>query len=413
MKWWLFIFICLCIKGFPECGSPIVDVPLPTPLAINYYRSGNILWCIDQLWSFAIPGLILWTGFSARIKRFSQKVGKNRFFTFIFYVFFFFLIVTILNFPLSYYIDFFRSHQYHLSTQTFARWFSVFLKSTVITGIMSLIFLSVFYLFIRKSPKRWWLYIGLLSIPVTIILQIIQPIWIDPLFNQYRSMKDKQLEKQILTLANRAGIEDSRVFEVDKSQDTSTINAYVCGFGKTKRIVLWDTIVKVLTSNELLFVVGHEMGHYVLNHLWIAVFFYSALTLIILFLIYLASKFLLRQYSRRFGFKELKDVASLPLILLLYTFFSLLFTPIQNLFSQYIEHEADRFGLEITHDNHGAAEAFLKLTSQNLGYPRPGQLYLLFRGSHPSIGSRIDFFNTYHPWCEGKPSKYEKYFKAF
>lgn len=411
MKWWFFVFICLAIQGFSECGSPIVEVPLPSPLAIKYYRSGNFLWCIDQLWSLAIPALILCTGFSAQLKRFAQRIGKNRFFTFILYAFFFFLIVTILNFPLSYYMDFFRSHEYHLSNQTFDRWIILFLKSTVLSGILGLVLLSIFYLFIRKSPKRWWLYLGLLSIPVSIILQIIQPIWIDPLFNQYHAMKDKQLEKQILTLASRAGIEDSRVFEVDKSQDTTTINAYVCGFGKTKRIVLWDTIIKVLTPNELLFVVGHEMGHYVLNHLWIAVLFNSVLTLILLFLINLVSKQLIKKHSRRFGFKELKDIASLPLILLLYTIFSFIFTPVQNLFSQCIEHEADRFGLEITHDNHAAADAFLKLTSQNLGYPRPGKLFLLFRATHPSIGSRIDFFNSYHPWCEGKPSRYEKYFK--
>jgi Zn-dependent protease with chaperone function len=116
------------------------------------------------------------------------------------------------------------------------------------------------------SPRRWWLWTGLAAVPFIVLMLLIAPIWIDPLFNKFGPMKDEALEAQILALADRAGIAGSRVFEVDKSVDTKAVNAYVTGVGQTKRIVLWDTIIAKLERRELLFVMGHEMGHYVLGH---------------------------------------------------------------------------------------------------------------------------------------------------
>ena len=275
----------------------------------------------------------------------------------------------------------------------------------------SLLVFGVLYLLIAKSPKRWWLYMGLLMFPIQIFFQIVQPIWVAPLFNKFGPMQNQKLEQQILSLAQRAGIENSRVFEVDKSSDTKMMNAYVVGFGDSKRIVLWDTIIKGMSEEELLFVMGHEMGHYVLNHIWIGIIFNSVLSIILLLLTFLVSKVFIRCFSKRMGFKELKDIASFPLIMLVYGFFSLAFTPLETAFSRYEEHAADRFGLEITHANHSAATGFLKLMGSNLGYPYPGTFFTLFRGTHPSIGARIEFFNTYHPWCEGEPSHYQNYFK--
>ena len=119
-----------------------------------------------------------------------------------------------------------------------------------------------------KSPRRWWLYTSALAVPFIILIVLVQPVWIDPLFNRFGPMQDKALEAEILALADRAGIEGGRVFEVAKSEDTKALNAYVNGFGSTKRIVLWDTIIKALDRRKLLVVMGHEMGHYVLDHLW-------------------------------------------------------------------------------------------------------------------------------------------------
>ena len=148
------------------------------------------------------------------------------------------------------------------------------------------LFLWVPYLLLRKSPRRWWLYTAAAAIPFIVVANLVAPIWIAPLFNRFEPMQDKALETRILALADRAGIEGSRVFEVNKSVDTKTLNAYVAGLWQTKRIVLWDTIIARMDDRELLFVMGHEMGHYVLGHIWQLVALSSLLILVLLYAAY-------------------------------------------------------------------------------------------------------------------------------
>ncbi|MGO8745648.1 MAG: M48 family metallopeptidase [Thermoguttaceae bacterium] len=238
---------------------------------------------------------------------------------------------------------------------------------------------------------------------------LIAPIWIDPLFNRFGPMQDQELEAKILAEARRAGIEGGRVFQVDKSVDTNAVNAYVTGLGHTKRIVLWDTLLAKLDQKEVLFVMAHEMGHYVLNHViqGILVGFFAVLAG--LYAVHRMAGFLIRRYQGRFGFSELSDIASLPLLVLLTSVMSLVLSPVVLAYSRHTEHEADRFGLELTQNNHAAATAFVKLQQENLSNPRPGLLYTFWRGSHPSLGDRIDFANTYRPWAAGQPLRYERY----
>jgi STE24 endopeptidase len=224
-------------------------------------------------------------------------------------------------------------------------------------------------------------------------------------------MQDKVLEARILTLADRAGITGGRVFEVDKSVDTKTINAYVAGVFNTKRIVLWDTIIKRMSERELLFVMGHEMGHYALGHVQQSIALAALLIMASFFVAYKTAGTVLARYGDRFGFTTLADMASLPLLLVLTGVFSLVVTPAQLAFTRHAEHEADRFGLEITQANHSAATAFVKLQTDALAVPRPGLLFKLWRASHPPLGERIDFANEYHPWREGQTLVYGDRFK--
>jgi Zn-dependent protease with chaperone function len=285
------------------------------------------------------------------------------------------------------------------------------LKSLAVGLVIGALILWVPYWLLGKSPQRWWLWTGLLSLPFYLLTLLIGPLWIAPLFNKFGPMKDRALEATVLETADKAGVEGARVFEVDKSVDTKKVNAYVTGVGSTKRIVLWDTLIKRLAPPQTRFVVGHELGHYVLGHVWTSVLVSSLLTLLGLLGAHLLSGFLLARFGTRMGFRELSDVASLPMLMLLLTVFSLLITPPLLAFSRYHEHEADRFGLELTHDNHAAATAFVALQQENLAVPRPGWIYKLFRASHPPIGERVDFINSYHPWREGLPGRYEALFK--
>jgi Zn-dependent protease with chaperone function len=389
-----------------------VAVPDPGAKALAYYRSGNVLWVVDQVFEIALLVVILITGFSARLRNIAQRIGRRWLFTIAAYYVLFTLVTFVVSLPLSYYEEFVREHAYGLSNQTLQKWLSDTFTSLAVACVAGALFVWVPYLLLRRSPRRWWLYTSLAIIPFVIAANLIAPIWIAPLFNRFEPMRDKALEARILALADRANIEGSRVYEVNKSVDTKTINAYVAGLGGTKRIVLWDTIIARMNERELLFVMGHEMGHYVLHHIWQAIAFSVLLVLIAFYGAYRLSDAAIRRWGDRFGFATLADVASLPLLLLLTSIVSLAIAPAQLAFTRHLEHEADRFGLEITQTNHSAGTAFVKLQEESLSNPWPGPLYVLWRASHPPLGERITFSNTYHPWRDGAPLRYGDRFKA-
>jgi Zn-dependent protease with chaperone function len=389
-----------------------VPVPAPSELALRYHRSGMVLWAVNVVVGLALPAAILFSGWSARLRDLARRIGRNWMGTLLVYVVLYVTLTGLVTLPLAYYQEFVREHAYGLSHQTFAKWagdtVKAWILSCVIAGLLSL----VAYGLLRWSPRRWWLWTGLAALPLLVLAIVVTPIWIEPLFNQYGPLEDKALEQQILAEARRAGIEGSRVYEVRKSVDTDKVNAYVTGFGGTKRIVLYDTILKKLTPDELLFVLGHEMGHYVLRHVLVLVFGTWIILGLMLYLIHRLSDGLLRRWQAQFGFATLSDPASLPLLLLLAGALSLVSDPIQLAWSRHAEHEADRFGLELTRDNRAAATAFVKLQRENLDVPYPGLIYTIWRGTHPSLGERIEFCNSYRPWETGQPLKYGQRFSA-
>lgn len=401
------------LADIAQCAHKCADVVVPeaSEQAMQYYKSGNLLWIVNQTWSLIVPLLFLLWGFTGKLSRFAQRCGKKWYFAIVIYLFFFLSISQILDFPLDYYAGYLRQHAYGLSTETLSHWFANYGKSFLVSLVIAAASVWIFYLVLKKSPRRWWFYGSLVSIGLVFLTMMVQPIWIDPLFNKFGPMQDKKLEQQILALAAKAGIQGGRVYEVDKSQETKALNAYVIGVGSTKRIVLWDTTLKAMTPDQILFVMGHEMGHYVLNHMWWGMAYYSVLSFVIFYLMYRLANFLLRNYHHRFGFNQLSNIASFPLFLLLIGVFMLLATPLTNWISRCVEHEADRFGLEITQNNQAAGEAFVVLQQGNLANPRPGPIYNFWRNTHPPLGERVDFCNRYCPWKEHESLKYGNYFQ--
>lgn len=384
--------------------------PEASPKAMRYYESGNIIWFVNLLWGFIVPGVLLFSGFSAKLRNLATRWGRYWYFSLVIYFVMLSLLLFVVDFPLDYYVGFIRPHDYGLSDQAFSKWLGDSFKSLGVGMVMGALLLWMPYLLLRKATKRWWLYTAAGSVPVILVFLVIAPIWISPLFNDFGPMKDKGLETKILALANRAHIEGARVFEVNKSVDTKTVNAYVTGMGSSKRIVLWDTIIAKLSPRELLFVMGHEMGHYVLGHVWSSILFSSGILFLTLYLVHRTSGWVLARWGDTFGFHTLGDFASLPLLMIMMGLFSFFVQPVAMAFTRYHEHEADRFALEITHDNAACAGSFVKLSDENLANPRPGWLYKLWRSSHPPVGERYDFCLSYHPWQDGKPGKYAAYF---
>ena len=387
-----------------------VAVPEPSPAALRYYHSGNQLWAVGTLLGFLVPALLLFTGFSARLRELAFRLARRWLPALALYAFLFILSTAVLTLPFDYYQSFVREHAYGLSNQGLGKWLGDWLKAVGLSGLGLALVLWIPYLLLRRSPRRWWLYAGLATLPVATVVLIVSPVWIDPWFNDYGPLKDRALERRILAVADRAGVSGSKVFEVNKSVDTRTVNAYVTGVGATKRIVLWDTILAKLEPEQLEFVVAHELGHFVLHHVRAWILVVTLLATLSLYVVHRVAGLVIARFSRRLGFERLSDFASLPLLILLGTAVSFLATPLLLAFSRYQEHEADRFAIELTRNNRAAATTFVRLQEENLTAPRPGALYNLWRASHPSLGDRIDFANGYRPWESGGKLRYGQLF---
>jgi STE24 endopeptidase len=388
-----------------------VAVPEPSELALRYHRGNIALWGLDVVLSLLVPGAILFTGVSSRIRNIAARWGRGRWLrTTALYGLLYLVLVSVVLLPFSWYAGYVRAHQYGLSNQSAGMWLGDWAKALMVGAVVIVLVLWIPYLLLRKSPRRWWLWTGMATAPLAALALIVGPIWIAPLFDRFGPMQDKALETRILALAERAGIRGTRVYEVNKSEDTKLVNAYVTGIGGTKRIVLWDTLIARLTPDQVAFVMAHEMGHYVLNHTLLIIIGAAVTATLSLYAVHrLAGRFIAR-YRRRFGFDRLDDVASLPLLVLVSGLVSFVITPAVLAFSRWQEHEADRFALELTRDNRAGAETFVRLQQENLSVPRPGLLYTVWLGSHPSLASRIEFANRYRPWATGEKLRYEHLF---
>ena len=393
-----------------EQRAPVV-VPEPTPEAARYHRTGHWVWAAGVALGIAIPALILWSGLAvalrARVERWLPwwPLAAAAF------VAAYFVIDWVLSLPFAYYAEFARQHAYGMSNQSLGQWLRESAIGLGVNALIAALFLWVPLWLMRRLPRAWWLATGVLAVPFLFLMLLVQPIWIDPLTDDFGPMKNPQLEQRILALAERSGIEGARVFEVEKSADTERVNAYVTGFGPTKRIVLWDTLLAKLAPEQVLFVMGHEMGHYVLRHVVIGIVVYSALLTVGLGVIHLAARGVLRRRGARLGLRGLDDPAALPLLLALAGAIGFALMPAAYAFSRHLEHESDRFALELTRDNRACGEAFVALQTTSLGYPRPAAWVKWLRGSHPSLGERVDFCNVYRPWEQGEALRYESAFR--
>jgi Zn-dependent protease with chaperone function len=318
------------------------------------------------------------------------------------------LALFVLSLPRALYSGYIVEHQYGLSTQTFWAWLLDDLKELganwVAFGLTGLVGLMLWV--ISRSPRRWWLWLAAATLPLLLVSTLLQPLVFDPLFNKFTPLRDPQLGRRILALAERAGIPARHVYQVDRSKQTRRYNAYVTGFGASQRIVLWDTILDGMKQDEILSIMGHEMGHYRLAHVWKGIALYWMLSFILLWASSLAMSAALRRYGARWRVRGLSDLAALPLLLATVTIASFLAEPAVNAISREIEHEADVFGIEVTRDNDAAARAFIKLASQNRSNPEPALWVKWLLYSHPPIIERVRFAVTYRPWEHGQPNRF-------
>lgn len=399
------IALCAGLAVLPALAA--IPVPPATPEALAYHRDLDWFWLGDQLVALGLPALLLFTGVGARLCRWcGRATGERWFWTLALFAPVYLATVWLLGFPLELAESFFHQRAFGLSNQSFGRWLQNGLVALAVNSVLAALSLWLPYLLLRRSPRRWWLWSMAGLAPLFVLLIVVQPIWISPLFNHFAPLEDKALETKILAEAARGGITGAPVLVMDQSSDSRRPGAYVAGLFGSKRIVLYDTLIQDMTPDEVLFVVGHEMKHYLLSDVWKFV----GVTLLVLLIGLLAidrlGRTAIRRWSGRFGFDDLADPASLPLLFGLVTLVFLIATPALNLLDRGIEHEADRFGLEMTQNNDAAASAFVKLQAEAQGVPEPGWLERVFRLTHPSLKDRIDFANDYHPWLDSQKLVY-------
>lgn len=356
-----------------------------------YRKDGLKLWAIRLILQFAIPLLFLTSKLSQRISLWASN-GRGLFLSGLIYGIVFFGIIFLINLPINYYSSFVLPHKYGLSNQTILRWLEVNLKGFLVNDLIISLFLWFPYMILFNSPRTWWLQLGIITIPVIIFITFISPMVIDPLFNNYTSIKDEKLGIEIVKLLEKADIADAEIYMVDKSKDTKNMNAYMTGISKSKRIVLWDNTINNLTEDELLSITAHEIGHYIHGHIWKSILLSAIGSIFIMFLIYITSKRILDLSYGSFGFKNIYNYASLPLLLLVLNVFNFLGNPITNYVSRYMEVEADRYEINLTLDRDSAVTAMEKLYVQSLGIPRPSKLYKLWYHTHPTLEERIEFY---------------------
>jgi Zn-dependent protease with chaperone function len=296
---------------------------------------------------------------------------------------------------------------YGLSVQSWPSWFADWLKGEFLNVSLAVLAVWFLYLIIRKSPRRWWLYFWLISLPVALALLFLEPLVIDPLFHKFEPLeqKDPALAAQLERMVRRSGksIPPERMFAMSAGEKTTALNAYVSGIGASKRIVVWDTTIARMSTPQIVYVAGHEMGHYVLGHTAKNIAFYFALLFVSFYLAYRSIGAMLSRWGRRWKIRQLGDWASLPALLLLLGVLFTLATPLVSAFSRYEEHQADQYGLEVTHgltadSGQVAAQAFQILGEVNLASPAPNSLFVLVFYDHPAIPDRVRFALDYDPW---------------
>jgi Zn-dependent protease with chaperone function len=378
-------FITLVLTSeYKNMNNLKIEYPDISVEAYNYRKLNLNVWAINLVLKFLIPLLFLTTGLSKKIGAFAKGNGRGLFLTGFIYIIIFLLIDLALSFPLDFYSSFIIKHRFGLSNQSIGRFLELMFKSFALNTLVFALFIWFPYALIYKYPNRWWLYIGLISIPVIIFINFISPMYIAPMFNKFTAIEDSELGKDIQ--------EGAEIYEVDKSRDTKEMNAYMTGLFKSKRIVLWDTTIEKLNRREVLSVTAHEIGHYVKGHIWKGIILGGLGTIILMYLVYKTSNWILLKSNGSFGFNKLCNIASIPLIILVLNFYTFFSSPIDSYISRYMEKESDAYEIYLTEDSEAAISTMLKLYEENLGLPRPSNIFKIWYHSHPTAEERIEFF---------------------
>jgi len=384
--------------------------------AVSYSRAGYILYFISYFLILAVLLLILRLGVAARFRDIAEALSERKWIQCLIFVSLLLLLTDLFELPVRIYWHA-LSLRYEQSIQHWGSWIVDWAKEEALSVGLAVLLVLVLTLAMTKSPRRWWFYFWLAALPILLFFFFISPWFIDPLFNRFVPLEKEypQLVTSIETLTQRAGvpIPRDRMFLMRASEKTNQINAYVTGFGASKRVVIWDNTIKKTSPDEALFIIGHELGHYVLGHIATGFLFFAAALLLALYIMFRALHWSLCRWGAEWKIRGPEDPAAMAVLLLWLQILSFISSPIVNGFSRMQEHAADVYGLEVIHglvpnSEEVAAHGFQVLGELDLSDPNPPAFITFWLYSHPPLAQRLVFAHSYDPWSKGESPKYVK-----
>src|SRR6266403_991852 len=340
--------------------------------ATNAYLEGGywlILW--DFLYGAAVYLFLLHFGWSAAMRNFAERITRFKPLQTFIYWWEFLIVTTILGAPLELYEGYFRERQYGLATQTLVPWLGdqliILLVNLLLGGVVAMVLFGV----VRRLPRTWWIWGAGVSIVFLIFFIMIAPVFIFPLLNKYTVLDDPKITKPILSMARANGIPAQKIYQMDASRQTTRMSANVSGFGRTMRITLNDNLLRRGSPEEIQSIMGHEMGHYVMNHVYKGIMFSLIVTVLAFAGLRWALDWTLQRWGEKWQIRGVGDTAVLPPVVLLVSIFSFVTTPVMNTFTRTQEYEADVYGLNTSRQPDGFAQAAIHLGEYRKMSPGP------------------------------------------
>ena len=378
------------------------------------FEARTLLHFAGEGWGILQLVLLLALGVPTWMRDAAEKTTKNRWGQCLVFVFLFLLAITLLNAPLRLY-----GHHvvvtYGLSVQGWGSWAWDQTKSFLLAWLVGSLLVMVLFWVIRRSPRHWWFWFWIPTMVAVLFGVFLSPIVIDPMFNKFEPLQQSNpaLVEQLERVAARSGVSlpPNRMFYMRASQKVTSLNAYVTGFGPSKRLVLWDTTIAAATPDELSGIFGHELGHYALNHIVLGVLVSAAMLLVGFFVGQCAAWWLLERFGARWHVRSQNDWACLAVLVLVLNALNFISEPIENWVSRSIEHAADVYGQEAIHGivadpQATSRQGFQRLGETSLDDPTPHPFVEFWTFSHPSTAERAAFAAAYNPWRAGEHPKY-------
>lgn len=352
-----------------------------------YFEGGYVLQVVDVVYALAVAAILLWFHLSSGMRNLATRITRSRFLQAPIYAALYVVLTTVLTFPLTVYEEFFREHQYGLLNQNFLEWFGDFAKNFGLSLVAFVILGAVIYSVIRATPRFWWVWGTLVLLVFAAFLSFIYPVFIAPMFNDYYPLKDGPVKQEILMLARANQIPADNVYEFDASKQSKRISANVSGFMGTTRISMTDNLINRCNPREITSVLGHEMGHYVLSHNAIGLTWFGLTFLVGFVFVNWGYRWLVGIFGGNWDVRTIDDPAGLPVIMALFSVFTLLATPVLNTATRTLEQQADAFGLNAARQPDGFATVTLKLSEYRKLDPAPWEEFVFY--DHPSGRTRI------------------------